>query len=163
VKVVKVTPAAGQVAVEVDAEGQRESLTADQVLMAVGRGARPKNVGPAAMGVSTQRGLVTGGPTMETAVKGILAVGGEAGRAGAAGGAGAARQQSAGGGRGCGGEHRGPLPASRGLRHGAFLHFLRAAGGVDWHLRGSCQGGGRRGGRGRVPFHRQWQGGGARR
>src|SRR5262249_31041088 len=80
VKVVKVTPAAGQVAVEGDAEGQRESLTADQVLMAVGRGARTKNVGLEAIGVSTERGFVTVGPTMETSVKGIFAVGDMAGR-----------------------------------------------------------------------------------
>jgi len=80
VKVVKVAPAAGQAAVEVEAEGKRESLSADQVLMAVGRGARTKNVGLEALGVAMERGFVTVGPTMETSVKGIFAVGDMAGR-----------------------------------------------------------------------------------
>jgi dihydrolipoamide dehydrogenase len=45
VKVVKVSPGKGSVAVDVDAEGKRETLTAAQVLMAVGRGARTKGLG----------------------------------------------------------------------------------------------------------------------
>jgi dihydrolipoamide dehydrogenase len=80
VKVVKVAPAADQVMVEIDAEGKRESLTASQVLMAVGRAARTKNLGLEALGVSMERGFVTVGPTMETSVKGIFAVGDMAGR-----------------------------------------------------------------------------------
>ncbi len=80
VKVVKVTPGKGSVAVEIDAEGTRETLTAAQVLMAVGRAARTKGLGLEALGVTMDRGLVTVGPTMETAVKGIFAVGDMTGR-----------------------------------------------------------------------------------
>jgi len=80
VKVVKVTPGNGQVAVEIEAEGKREGLVAAQVLMAVGRAARTKGLGLEALGVATERGLVTVGPTMETSVKGVFAVGDMAGR-----------------------------------------------------------------------------------
>ena len=80
VKVVKVTPGKGSVAVEIDAEGTRETLTAAQVLMAVGRAARTKGLGLEALGVTMDRGLVTVGPSMETAVKGVFAVGDMTGR-----------------------------------------------------------------------------------
>src|SRR5256886_6368998 len=79
-KGVKVAPGKGSVAVEIDAEGKRETLSAAQVLMAVGRGARTKGLGLEALGVSMDRGMVTVGPTMETSVKGIFAVGDMAGR-----------------------------------------------------------------------------------
>src|SRR6185369_8577506 len=80
VKVVKVTPGKGQVTVEIEAEGKRESLVAAQVLMAVGRGARTKGLGLETLGVAMERGLVTVGSTMETTVKGVFAVGDMAGR-----------------------------------------------------------------------------------
>jgi dihydrolipoyl dehydrogenase len=80
VKVVKVAPGTGSVAVEIDAEGKRETITAGQVLMAVGRAARTKGLGLEALGVATDRGLVTVRATMETSVKGIFAVGDMAGR-----------------------------------------------------------------------------------
>jgi len=80
VKVVKVAPAKDGVSVEIDAEGTRETLSAAQVLMAVGRAARTKDLGLEALGVATERGLVTVQPTMETSVKGIFAVGDMAGR-----------------------------------------------------------------------------------
>jgi dihydrolipoamide dehydrogenase len=80
VKVVKVTPGKGSVAVEIDAVGKRETLMAAQVLMAVGRAARTKGLGLEALGVAMDRGFVTVGPTMETSVKGIFAVGDMAGR-----------------------------------------------------------------------------------
>ena len=80
VKVVKVTPGKGSVAVEIDAEGKHETLTAAQVLMAVGRAARTKGLGLEALGVTMDRGLVAVSPTMETSVKGIFAVGDMAGR-----------------------------------------------------------------------------------
>ncbi len=72
VKVVKVAPGKGSVAVDIDADGKRETLTAAQVLMAVGRGARTKGLGLEALGVAMDRGLVTAGPTMETSVKGTV-------------------------------------------------------------------------------------------
>ncbi len=80
VKVDQVTPGKGQVTVEIEAEGRRESLVAAQVLMAVGRGARTKGLGLEALGVAMERGLVTVGPTMETTVKSVFAVGDMAGR-----------------------------------------------------------------------------------
>ncbi len=68
------------VAVEVEAEGKRETLRADQVLMAVGRAARTKGLGLEALGIAVERGFVKISPTMETSVNGIYAVGDMAGR-----------------------------------------------------------------------------------
>ena len=80
VRVQKVGPGKGGVAVEIEAEGKAERLETEQVLMAVGRGSRTRGLGLEALGVSMERGLVTVGPTMETSVKGIYAVGDMAGR-----------------------------------------------------------------------------------
>ena len=80
VRVMKVTPGKGSVAVEIDADGKRETLTAAQVLMAVGRAARTKGLGLEALGVTMDRGFVTVSPTMETSVKGLFAVGDMTGR-----------------------------------------------------------------------------------
>jgi dihydrolipoamide dehydrogenase len=54
-------------------------IEAEQVLMAVGRGARTAGVGLEAGGVQLERGFVKVSPTMETSVKGIYAVGDMAG------------------------------------------------------------------------------------
>jgi dihydrolipoamide dehydrogenase len=75
VKVKTVTPGAGGVAVEVEADGQTEALRAEQVLMAVGRAARTTGVGLEALGVAIEHGFVAVSPTMETSVKGVYAVG----------------------------------------------------------------------------------------
>jgi len=48
---------------------------AEQVLMAVGRGAKVKDVGLEALGVTMERGFVRVSPTMETSVKGLYAIG----------------------------------------------------------------------------------------
>jgi dihydrolipoamide dehydrogenase len=48
---------------------------AEQVLMAVGRGAKVKDVGLEALGVAIERGFVRVSPTMETSVKGLYAIG----------------------------------------------------------------------------------------
>src|SRR5207245_7363017 len=48
--------------------------------VAVGRAARTEGLGLEALGVTMDRGLVTVGPTMETAVKRIFAVGDMTGR-----------------------------------------------------------------------------------
>ena len=79
VKVKGVTPAGSGVSVEVEAGGKTETLKADQVLMAVGRGARTRGLGLEALGVATERGFVTVSATMETSVKGIYAIGDMAG------------------------------------------------------------------------------------
>ncbi|MCL6641438.1 MAG: dihydrolipoyl dehydrogenase [Candidatus Rokubacteria bacterium] len=75
VKVQSVTPGAGGVVVETDA-GRFE---AEQVLMAVGRGARTREVGLEAVGVALERGFVKVSPRMETSVKGVYAIGDMAG------------------------------------------------------------------------------------
>ncbi len=71
VKVSGVTRGGPGVVVATDA-GRFE---AEQVLMAVGRGARVKEVGLEALGVTMERGFVRVSPKMETSVKGIYAVG----------------------------------------------------------------------------------------
>ena len=80
VRVKAVTPGPGAVAVEVEAEGKSETLRAEQVLMAVGRAARTRDIGIEGLGIAMERGFVTVSPTMETSVKGIYAVGDMAGR-----------------------------------------------------------------------------------
>jgi dihydrolipoamide dehydrogenase len=80
VRVQKVSPGKAGLAVEIEAEGKAERLEAEQVLMAVGRASRTKGLGLEALGVASERGLVNVGPTMETSVKGIFAVGDMTGR-----------------------------------------------------------------------------------
>jgi dihydrolipoamide dehydrogenase len=75
VKVSAVT-SGGPGAVVETTEGRIE---AEQVLMAVGRGARTAGVGLEGVGVQLERGFVKVSPTMETSVKGIYAVGDMAG------------------------------------------------------------------------------------
>jgi dihydrolipoamide dehydrogenase len=80
VRVQKVSPGKAGLAVEIEAGGKAERLEAEQVLMAVGRASRTKGLGLEALGVVSERGLVTVGLTMETSVKGIFAVGDMTGR-----------------------------------------------------------------------------------
>jgi dihydrolipoamide dehydrogenase len=75
VKVSAVKPGGAGVVIETDG-GKFE---AEQVLMAVGRGARTKGVGLEALGVAMERGFVKVSPTMETSVKAIYAIGDMAG------------------------------------------------------------------------------------
>jgi dihydrolipoamide dehydrogenase len=75
VKVQSVTPTAGGVRVTTDAG----PIDAEQVLMAVGRGARVKDIGLDAVGVKMDRGFVKVSATMETSVKGVYAIGDMAG------------------------------------------------------------------------------------
>jgi dihydrolipoamide dehydrogenase len=75
VKVKTVTPAASDVAVEVEADGKTETLRAEQVLMAVGRAARTGDLGLETLGVALERGFVKVSASMATSVPGIYAVG----------------------------------------------------------------------------------------
>ncbi|HXH82527.1 MAG TPA: dihydrolipoyl dehydrogenase [Candidatus Tectomicrobia bacterium] len=75
VTVRSVKPDRAGVAVETD--GGR--LEAEQVLMAVGRGARIAGVGLDKLGVAMERGWVKVSPRMETSVKGVYAIGDVAG------------------------------------------------------------------------------------
>jgi len=75
VKVAAVKPGGPGALVETD--GSR--LEAEQVLMAVGRGARTAGVGLDTAGVALDRGFVKVSPMMETSVKGVYAIGDMAG------------------------------------------------------------------------------------
>jgi dihydrolipoamide dehydrogenase len=75
VKVSSVKPGGPGAIVETD--GGR--LEAEQVLMAVGRGARTAGVGLEKLGVTLERGYVKVSPTMETSVMGVYAIGDMAG------------------------------------------------------------------------------------
>jgi dihydrolipoamide dehydrogenase len=75
VKVSKITHGGAGAIVETDA-GRFE---AEQVLMAVGRGAKVKDVGLEALGIAMERGFVRVSPRMETSVKGVYAIGDMAG------------------------------------------------------------------------------------
>jgi dihydrolipoamide dehydrogenase len=55
------------------------TIDADQVLMAVGRAAKIKDVGLEALGVTMERNFVKVSPMMETSVKGVYAIGDMAG------------------------------------------------------------------------------------
>ena len=75
VRVAAVKPGGPGALVETD--GGR--LEAEQVLMAVGRGARTAGVGLDTAGVALDRGFVKVSPMMETSVKGVYAIGDMAG------------------------------------------------------------------------------------
>lgn len=75
VKVSAITRGGPGARVETDA-GRFE---AEQVLMAVGRGAKVKDVGLEALGIAMERGFVRVSPRMETSVKGVYAIGDMAG------------------------------------------------------------------------------------
>jgi dihydrolipoamide dehydrogenase len=75
VKVSTITRGGAGAIVETDA-GRFE---AEQVLMAVGRGAKTKDVGLEALGIAMERGFVRVSPRMETSVKGFYAIGDMAG------------------------------------------------------------------------------------
>jgi dihydrolipoamide dehydrogenase len=75
VKVAGIRPDGAGVTVETDGE----RLPAEQVLMAVGRGARVKAIGLESLGVQLERGFVKVSPRMETSVKGVYAIGDMAG------------------------------------------------------------------------------------
>jgi dihydrolipoamide dehydrogenase len=75
VKVSAITRGGPGAIVETDA-GRVE---AEQVLMAVGRGGKVKDVGLEALGVAMERGFVRVSPRMETSVKGVYAIGDMAG------------------------------------------------------------------------------------
>ncbi|MFZ1061354.1 MAG: dihydrolipoyl dehydrogenase [Candidatus Rokuibacteriota bacterium] len=79
VKVGSVKATKSGVTVEVEAEGKAERLQAEQVLMAVGRAAKVKDLGLEALGVALERGFVKVSPRMETSVKGLYAIGDMAG------------------------------------------------------------------------------------
>ena len=75
VKVSAVTAGGPGAVVETDSG----RLEAEQVLMAVGRGARTAGVGLETAGVQLDRGFVKVSPTMETSAKGVYAIGDVAG------------------------------------------------------------------------------------
>jgi dihydrolipoamide dehydrogenase len=79
VRVKAVRPSADGVSVEVEAEGKTETLSAERVLMAVGRAARISGAGLEPLGIAMDRGYVKVSPTMQTSVEGIYAVGDMAG------------------------------------------------------------------------------------
>lgn len=70
-----VEPGGGGVTVGIEAAGQAERLKAEQVLMAVGRAARVKDLGLEALGVALEGGVVRVSPRMETRVPGVYAIG----------------------------------------------------------------------------------------
>jgi dihydrolipoamide dehydrogenase len=74
-KVAAVKPGKDGVTVEAEIEGKSERFQCEQVLMAVGRGAKVKGLGLEALGVAMDRGFVKVSPRMETGVKGLYAVG----------------------------------------------------------------------------------------
>jgi dihydrolipoamide dehydrogenase len=67
------------VQVELEQDGKAVRLDAEQVLMAVGRGARTRGAGLEAVGVAMERGFVKVTPHMETSVPGLYAIGDVAG------------------------------------------------------------------------------------
>jgi dihydrolipoamide dehydrogenase len=68
----------GAAGVVVDTDGGR--LEAEQILMAVGRGARIAGIGLDTLGVTLERGFIAVSPRMATSVPGLYAIGDAAGR-----------------------------------------------------------------------------------
>ena len=75
VMVKRAVPGTGGVTLEVEADGKAETLTAEQVLMAVGRAARTRGIGLEGAGVAMERGFVRVSATMETSAAGVYAIG----------------------------------------------------------------------------------------
>ncbi|HEV8307526.1 MAG TPA: dihydrolipoyl dehydrogenase [Methylomirabilota bacterium] len=67
------------VEVEIEHEGRADRLQAEQVLMAVGRGAKTRGAGLEGVGVAMERGFVKVTPHLESSVPGIYAIGDVAG------------------------------------------------------------------------------------
>lgn len=78
-KVQAVAPGGDGVTVELEQEGQAVRLTAERVLMAVGRGANTTGLGLEALAVALERGFVKVTPRLETSVPGLYAIGDVAG------------------------------------------------------------------------------------
>jgi dihydrolipoamide dehydrogenase len=78
-KVQSVKPGGEGVTVELEHEGQAVRLTAERVLMAVGRGANTQGLGLDRAGVALDRGYVKVTPQMESSVPGVFAIGDVAG------------------------------------------------------------------------------------
>ncbi len=74
-----VKPSREGVSVEIDQEGKTSRLTAERVLVAVGRGAKTRGLGLDSVGVATERGYVKVTPRLETSVPGVYAIGDVAG------------------------------------------------------------------------------------
>jgi len=78
-RVQAVTPRTDGVDVELEHEGKAVRLRAEQVLMAVGRGARLSDTGVEALGVAVERGFVKVTARAETSLPGLYAIGDVAG------------------------------------------------------------------------------------
>jgi dihydrolipoamide dehydrogenase len=78
-KVQAVRAAADGATVEIEHEGKAVRLAAEQVLMAVGRGAKTRGLGLESLGVAMERGFVQVTPHMATSVSGLYAIGDVAG------------------------------------------------------------------------------------
>lgn len=78
-KVIGVKAGKNRMTVEVETDGKAESLTADRVLMAVGRAAKVAGLGLERLGVATERGYLKVSERMETSVPGLYAIGDVAG------------------------------------------------------------------------------------
>jgi dihydrolipoamide dehydrogenase len=74
-----VKPNRDGVSVEIDQEGKTTRLTAERVLVAVGRGAKTRGLGLEAAGIATHRGYIKITPRQETSVAGVYAIGDAAG------------------------------------------------------------------------------------
>jgi len=74
-KVLSAAPGPTGVVVEVEGGGKKEKLTADQVLVAVGRGAKIKGLGLEALGVALNNGFVKVDGRQATSVPGLYAIG----------------------------------------------------------------------------------------
>ena len=74
-----VTPTGAGVTVELEQEGTTARLEAEQVLMAVGRGANTQGLGLEPLGVAMDRGFIKVSARMETSVPGVYAIGDAAG------------------------------------------------------------------------------------
>jgi dihydrolipoamide dehydrogenase len=61
--------------VELEQEGGADRVSAERILMAVGRGAKTAGLGLETVGVAMERGFVKVSPHMETSVPGIFAIG----------------------------------------------------------------------------------------
>ena len=75
VSVTDAKPTDSGVEVEIEKDGKKETLTADRMFVAIGRGPRTEGIGLEDVGVETDRGFIVTDQNFKTSVDGVYAIG----------------------------------------------------------------------------------------
>ena len=75
VSVTGATPTDSGVEVEIEKDGNKQTLSADRMFVAIGRGPRTEGIGLEDVGVATDKGWIVTDPHFRTSVPGVFAIG----------------------------------------------------------------------------------------